>query len=813
MFTLEYKRKTYQVNFKTDIVNNQFPGAVLKTAKPNSQEIKYQGKVRIPDNPVLTKEGYHFNFIQWQDESIMNGVYSQVAGFNFNGDRVENNLNLVPYFTKIAKYVNYTINHVFEGVDDIAERTDTKVHQAPADSEFTVSNDYRQTAYDRYFTVDKQLQTKTIQADGSTVFRLEYKRRLFTVKFSVNFRRRFKDVEETNQPEEQRIKYQGKVKIPATTPGLSRHGRTYQFIQWQNENSMNGYYNKIYPFNFETVRIDRDTYIAAYFEETVHYVDYKIVHYLEKRGPESTLDGEYERVEEVKKYQSVEKGATYSDYKGEHKWMYEKETANPKNKPTAQLNKDDHTTEVVQYYRLTEIDAYFSKTQGVEKLEYERIKVKRTRRVKLPGYTLTNGYEYLGWAPRNNQNSVKDEYIAEYSHLELYLITKPKTVKITYTINSENIDGETYTESKIYKTGKVGQMHYTSFEPDRNIYYITNYTKGNFIISADEAENEVIYTLKRHRRRVYFKYNYDKVDIYKTNYKEKFFIHGSIIGEIDESDIKRQGFEIFKYKVDNKFKTKEVVTNYIVEKEFNVELIIDLPLKLMYKYPQSEDNPYNKVHFKDDIRELKFKSKGKDYTVNFVRKLYKDDAGELYELFHGRYYKFEEVQFVKAPLTDFYMTRDIIDSSVVNMSFNDYLENSNPEHSILNAVVKDIGKIMGVETFMPTYEDAGEFTLKPTYDAHIHSSYFSKEMTDYARAAAASGSIYGDYKYRDVDFSIASENYTAHTFIVNTKYYNRWWLATQHSIGYAMNLRYIDENKNLNSGLIVEKFGVVVCIK
>ena len=66
---------------------------------------------------------------------------------------------------------------------------------------------------------------------------------------------------------------------------------------------MNGYYHKIYSFNFETTRIDRDTYIAAYFEETIHYVDYKIVHYLEKRGPESTLDGEYERVEEVKKDQ------------------------------------------------------------------------------------------------------------------------------------------------------------------------------------------------------------------------------------------------------------------------------------------------------------------------------------------------------------------------------------------------------------------------------------------------------------------------------------------------------------------------------
>ena len=493
--------------------------------------------------------------------------------------------------------------------------------------------------------------------------------------------------------------------------------------------------------------------------------------------------------------------------------MYEKETTNPKNKLTAQLNKDANTTEVVQYYRLTKIDAYFSKTRGVEKLEYEHIKVKRTRRVKLPGYTLTNGYDYLGWAPRNNQDNVKDEYIAEYSDLQLYLKTTPKTVKITYTINSENIDGETYTETKIYKTGKVGETHYNSFEPDINIYYIYGYTKANFIISADEAENEVIYTLKRHRRMINFHYNYDKINSTYSNSKQKILIHGSIIGEIDDSYIKSLGFEIFKYKVKGEFKTKEEVKNTVVEKDLYVELIIDLPSKLMYKYPQSENNSYGKVHFKDDIRELKFKSKGKDYTVNFVRKLYKDDAGEMYELFHGTYYKFEEVQFVKAPLTDFYMTRDIIDSSVVNMSFNNYLENSNPEHSILNAVVKDIGKIMGVKTFMPTYEDTGDFTLKATYDSHKYWSYFSKKMTDYARAGAANGSIYGDYKYRDVDFSIASENYTAHTFYVNTKYHNYWWLATQHSIGYAMNLRYIGDRQQLSSGSIIEKFGVVVCIK
>ena len=745
----------------------------------------------------------------------MNGVYSQVAGFNFNADRVENNLNLVPYFTKIAKYVNYTIKHVFEGVDDIAERIDAKVHQAPADSEFTVSNDYRQTAYDRYFTVDKQLQTKTIQADGSTVFRLEYKRRLYKVVFSVNFRRRFQDVEETNKPEEQTIKYQGKIKRPTVTPGLLKHGRTYQFLHWQDENSMNGYYHKIYPFNFETVRIDKNMYIAAYFVETIHYVDYKIVHYLEKRGPESTLDGEYERVEEVKKHQSVEKGATYSDYEGTHKWMYEKDTANPKNKLTAQLNKDDNTTEVVQYYRLTEIDAYFSKTRGVEKLEYERIKVKRTRRVKLPGYTLTNGYEYLGWAPRDNQNNVKDEYIAEYSNLQLYLITTPKTVKITYTINSENIDGETYTESKIYKTGKVGQTHYNSFEPDKNIYYVFSYTKSNFIISADEAENEVIYTLKRHRRRVYFQYDYDRINSSYSNSKEKFFIHGSKIGEIDDSDIKRLGFEIFKYKVANNFKTKEEVVNYVVEKEFTLQLIIDLPSKLMYKYPQSLAYVYGKVkHFKDDIRELKFKSKGKDYTFNYERKLYKDEEGEIYEYYSGNYFKFEKVQFIKAPLTNFYMTRDIIDFSPVNMYFNNYLENSNPEHSILNAVVKDIGKIMGVETFMPTYEDTGDFTLKPTYETYQYTWYFAKKPTDYAIAVAKNGnSIYGDYKYRGADLSIASENYKAQRFQNNTNRQRLWWLASQHSIGYAMNLRCIDERQSLDSKSIFEKMGVVVCIK
>ena len=810
VFTLRYVRKTYTVTFEVNILTNQFPDAVLETPKPDSQEIKYEGKVRMPDVPVLTKEGYILKFVQWQDEALMNGVYTKVAGFNFYSSRVNSNITLVPYFEKTPKRVNYTIKHVLEGVDDTPEQIDARVHQEFVDKELTISEGYRLTQYDYAFTVEKQTKTQTIKADGSTVFTLKYKRRLYTISFELNYRRQFVDVVENNKPEDQTVKYGGKITSPIATPSLSKHGYTYKFIHWQYYSSMNGYYSKVSPINFKTTTFTRNETIVAYFEEITQYVNYKIVHYLEKRGPDNANNGQYERIEEIKKDQYVYKGATYSEYKGQHKWMYQADTTNPNNRLTAKLTADNHDTEVVQYYRLKEVDVYFYKGTGVEKLDYERSKVKMTRKVVLPGYTLTDGYEYLGWNKRGYQE-VKEEYIIEStSYLELELKTTPKTVKITYTILSENIDGKTFAETKIYKTGKVGTMHYNSYEPDKAIYYIQNCTKDRFYISANENENEVVFTLKRHHRRVYFYFH----DVPSPSYsfqEQHFYIHGQKIGEIDDTRFKNQGYEIIRYKIADNIKTKEEIENYIVEKEFNIDFIVDLPSKFMYKYPQNSAYVHGIAkHYKDDYREIKFKANGKDYTTNVKRPLYKDDDGNIYELFRGYYYKFEDVQFVKIPSTNFWTTRDIIDFAPGNLHHDSY-SRTEVQHTLLNAWVKDIGKIMGTEAFLPTYDDTGEFSLKAAFDSHQYWKYFSKKPTEYARKMIEYKIYYKFNSWHDHDFTFASENGKAVGFYSSNYTHQYWWFGNMTNNSNSM-LR-IDDRINVSRQYLYQIAGVVVCVR
>ena len=776
VFTLQYKRKSYTVSFEFNDTEDHFIGATLQTPKPGSQEIKYQGKVRIPNTPVLTKEGYDFRFVQWQDKALMNGTYSQVAGFNFGSDRVEGNLTLVAYFTKSPKRVKYTINHVFEGVDNIAERTDARVHEEFTDKELTISNQYRLTQYDRYFTVEKQSQTKTIKADGTTEFRLEYKRRLYTVNFTLNYRRKYSDIEETNKPETQTIKYEGKIKKPTEMPGISKHGYTFKFIQWQDNNSMNGYYNKVSSFDFDTYKVYKDVEVVAYFKVTYHYVNYKIVHYLEKRGPESTLDNQYERIEEIKQNQPVEKDAVYSDYKGPAYNIFEKETTNPNNRLTAKLEIDNHDTEVIQYYRLKEIEVFFDKTRGVEDLEYTRKKFKVTRRVLFPGYTLTKGYDYLGWSERNS-NQVKDEYIAGTSNFVLYLKTTPKTVKITYNVKLENPDGS-FEETKIYKSGKVGTTHYLDYTFDKTIYSRHEYTKGSIVLSANEDENQITITVYRNAYRGVFSYK-SKLSDYYGNYEvEKYLKHGQRIGKIDDSSITKQGYEVLKLELNGKPATLSSVENYVVDKQFYVKIIYDLPSKLMYQYPQTDFYVNSSVkHYKDDYREIKFKANGKEYTTNVKRALYNDDDNNIYELFRGYYYKFEPVQFVKIPLTDFWTTREIIDFAPFNVHHESW-PRVDIQHSLINAWVKDIGKIMGTEAFLPTYDDTGEFSLKSSHDSHKYYNYFYKKPTKYALKMIEYNIYYKFNSWHDHDFYFASENGKATGFYSNDYTRNYWWLPT-----------------------------------
>ena len=320
-----------------------------------------------------------------------------------------------------------------------------------------------------------------------------------------------------------------------------------------------------------------------------------------------------------------------------------------------------------------------------------------------------------------------------------------------------------------------------------------------------------LFSLKRKTYKVYFNFNFDRVEYNHNFHEEYFYRHGQKIGEIDDTRFKKQGYEIFKYVINSKVKTKEEVENYIIEKEDTINFIIDLPSKQMYQYPQNSFYVNGKTkHYKDDYREIKFKANGKDYTTNVKRVLHKDDDGNIYELFRGYYYKFEPVQFVKIPLTDFWTTRDIIDFAPFNVHHDSY-SRVDIQHSLLNAWVKDIGKIMGTEAFLPTYDDTGEFSLKTSYDSHKYWKYFDKKPTEYAIKIIQYQIYYKFNQWHDHDFNFASENGKATGFHSHHYTHKYWWLGTL--IGDGNYAYRVNERINIDRQSLYDIAGVVVCVK
>ncbi len=164
-------------------------------------------------------------------------------------------------------------------------------------------------------------------------------------------------------------------------------------------------------------------------------VNYKIVHYLEKQGKESELDNTYDKIVEIKSNQKVEDGANYSDYADLDKSLYEKDTMHLDNKLTAELKHGNNDVEVRQYYKLKEITVNFKKSEGISALTFETLKVKKTRIVTLPKYTLKDTHNFLGWTQTPN-GAVQTEFVAskDIETLELHAKTEYQDREILYHI-------------------------------------------------------------------------------------------------------------------------------------------------------------------------------------------------------------------------------------------------------------------------------------------------------------------------------------------------------------------------------------------
>ena len=779
-------KNTAKVTMQSDLLGQSEHRFVKKGTKLDLDPQQFNTKV----------DKYLYRFKRFIDE---NG-----NTFDYKTKPIIEDITLKIEYEKTEPKAKYTIKHVFEGVEgQIPETTQTVEKETTVGSEITVDSSDGLPGLEHGFDLVDSSETKTVKADGSTEFILNYKRKEFTVTYQANYHNQFPGTTVSNEPQTHKVKYQEKIKEPNPAPKLELHGRTYTFKHWQLESTMNGVYSEQSPYNFNT-RVNHNVDLVAYFEEKIEKVNYKIVHMLEKQGESSALNGQYDRIEEVVQDQKVEDGATYRDYAALDSNLYEKDAAHPDNLLDTQLNVGDNTTEVRQYYKLKETTVNFRKTAGIQSFDSaETISVKKTRKIDLPNYNLKANYEFTGWSLSEN-GPAQTDFIARGDNIDIYANTKLLQTTIKYTILTQRADGG-YDTTYETKNALIGSVHTASYaNPNSSIYQDPRFNPAQFTVSANENENQVTVTIDRNVYTVTF-----EVIGHSGTILNRVIRHGATIGTIDESQFSADDLGIRKAELDGQEKDKTEIENFVVQKNHKVTLHIGIPTRKFGKYPQTKvDNPAGIHHLKDEVHELKFNSKGNNYTIQFTRSYWQDSEGNRYEKFNNQYFKIEPVNFLKIPKQNTWFTEKIIDFSPFNIYYFDYSDNAKPERSIFKAMVEDIGKVLEGKVYMPTY-DSGDFKVKPALDAGLNSK-LKKEHTDYAKAVLYQ--FHGNVaNYRGIDLSNFDNTKVGWPYYL-ANHENFWWLGTQYLTSIP-SARFILSQGNLYQDGVHIVLGVVVCIR
>lgn len=121
VFQIRYGRKLFEVNFEVNFNNSTFPGTISTT--PQTQRIKFEAKAQKPTDPEITASGKKYRFVHWQEKSLMNGVYSKQAPFDFSKP-ITKNITLVAYFEELFS-ISYQIE-LEKPNGEFEEKTETK---------------------------------------------------------------------------------------------------------------------------------------------------------------------------------------------------------------------------------------------------------------------------------------------------------------------------------------------------------------------------------------------------------------------------------------------------------------------------------------------------------------------------------------------------------------------------------------------------------------------------------------------------------------------------------------------------------------
>ena len=313
----------------------------------------------------------------------------------------------------------------------------------------------------------------------------------------------------------------------------------------------------------------------------VERADYQIVHYLEIKGGNESLNNKFDEIIENKTNQLVKDKAIYTPYEGPDKDLYYIDFSKP-SKLVADLVPGSNTNKVFRYYRLRLARVDFEGDAGIERITpsfHQRL----TRKVSLPEYKVKDGYKFLGWSLERFGGEIQTEFNFVVKELLNVIYAKTELLKseITYTIRKERTDG-TFEETTVKKTGQVGSTHnveYTNF--DSSIYDIQK-DPTSLLVSPDVRQNKVTITLKRKIFKIAF-----RMFGSTANYPERNLKHGEKIGEISETQFHGTDKGIVKTKLDSVEKSKNEIENHLVTKEHVVDIHIGTT-KRIFKYPQTK---------------------------------------------------------------------------------------------------------------------------------------------------------------------------------------------------------------------------------
>ncbi len=659
---------------------------------------------------------------------------------------------------------------------------------------------------------------KTIASDGSTVFKLYFKRKTFKATFNYNGG-------VLNGETKKVVDYkfrQTLADIDHPTKTDPSGNKTYTFLGW-----LNPVTNQLVDFAQSNL-VEENLNLVAKWQETENFK--KVYLNLVYEGLTTNQDTLHEL--ELLTKRKIGTTVTASDQEIKdiisaflssqphlnHETDFD--LAKSISSLTVQNNADKQIIKL--YYKAKTYRVTFNLTETgldantIDPILNQQLNLKYTNKIsaevlaKLRAVRKTNTatHDYvLEKLLVEEKNTEFDPEVAYNTNITLKPVFKgvKTTASITYTIRTQKADG-TYTENAETKSGKIGSNHTVAYSnPNNTVYQDPEYSVANLTVNADANQNKVVVTLKRKVYDVTF-----EVKGHNSSIAKRTIRHGAAIGTIDESQFVAQDLGILKAELDGVVKAKTEIENFTVTKNHKVTIYVGERTKIAGKYPQTKvDNPVGLQFERDDVRELKFNSKAVDYTLNFTRKYYKDNSGNRYEMYNGNYYKFEDVEFVKIPKQKTWFTKRILDFTPYNVFISGYDNNGKPEHSIFKAMVEEIGKILKTTTYMPTYYD-DDFSVKPILDENGNAyPKLKRESTDYAKAILNQYSGHQPY-YRGANMNAYPS--ATHNPFYHSQNEQNWWLGSWYfnSDPYAclINGEYMFDNTD-----VYFVFGVVVCIR